>query len=292
MTTPPNGDQLKITTANTLDQHHTCDNTPIELTATLTSGNTITSTLWRFDDGSYYTVSGNSFFHTFGYDINNNGYTSYTIIAISEDVNRCSYNTTHVILAHDDIMNNGDILRTPLYGAVCPYTNFIGLNFRDHPRSATLYPHTNWWWSNGTDYGTVHNADHTDDYYAYAVNNFYCQGQASLNVGFLQAPEAVISYDNAHFCAGVPIVLHGESGPNPSLFQYGWTITDGGGSTVFTGTTSTVTFTPTHADSYTVLLTVTGVSSGCVGQDTKTLVVNPTPVAPSSSARTTRTWDP
>ena len=102
-----------------------------------------------------------------------------------------------------------------------------------------------------------------------------------LNVEFLPSPEAVICYENGHFCAGVPIVLHGESGPNPSQFQYGWTITDGGGSTVFTGATSTVTFTPTHADSYTVQLTVTGTGMGCEGRDTKTLVVHPTPAAPT-----------
>lgn len=275
MTTPPNGDLLEIETANEDHQNQTCDNTPIELTAKLTSGNSIVSTHWEFGDNSYLDVSGGSVSHTF-----KNQMSPYTITAKSKDENGCIYTTTFTINSHNDVMKNGQINQNP-QTAGCPYVDFIQLQYGDSQIPSTLgFDNTNWWWSDGNTSGVAHLANHTDDYYAYAVNENYCQGQKMLNVEFLPSPEAVISYENGHFCAGMPIVLHGESGPNPGQFQYGWTVSNGG-STVFTGTSSTVTFTPQQAGSYTVQLTVTGTGTGCAGRDTKTLVVQPTPAAPT-----------
>ncbi len=270
---PPDYDVLEISIANTMSQDKTCDNTPIELTASLTSGNSIVSSSWIFDDNSRLAVNGNSVFHTFEKN------QLYTIRVTATDENGCTFEEEHSITSFEDDMKDGIIVRDPLYD-VCPYVNFIDLFFQNDDHSVTGYSHTNWWWSGGTGYGSSFNAYCSNDYYAYAVNENYCQGEKMINLTFLESPEAVITYDNAHFCTGVPIVLHGASGPNPSQYQYGWTVTDGGGSTVYTGNTATVTFTPLLAGTYTVRLTVSA-SSGCAGQDVKTLVVNPTPAAPA-----------
>ncbi len=272
---PPDYDVLEISIANTMSQNNTCDNTPIELTASLTSGNSIVSSSWNFDDNSRLAVNGNSVFHTF----KENFPSIYTVRVTAIDENGCTFEGEHPITSFDDDMKGGDFFRQPDY-PICPYVNPVELMFENQIYNPIGYPMTNWWWSGGSGYGVSFDAYCTNDYYAYAVNDKYCQGQRMENIGFLECPEAVITYDNAHFCAGVPIVLHGASGPNPSQYQYSWTVTDGGGSTVYTGNTATVTFTPLLAGSYTVQLTVSG-SAGCAGRDSKTLVVNPAPAAPT-----------
>lgn len=265
---------LSIVTENVYDQHWTCENIPIKLTAMLAPSYSIHKTQWFFGDNSSLTRNSNYIYHT--YAMGNN----YNLVVSVYDVNGCFFKDSIQISSFgNEIIDHQRIKRDP-NSPICPNSSPVQLNYVHDP-NVIPYPAQYYWHSpNGflTDYYT----DHTGDYYALVQNNYFCKGQAMSNVPFKNAPTAIIIPESYNVCLGEEISIWGSPDPNPTGYTFFWTITDSAtGNPVTVLPDPTIHFAPTTEGVYFVDLTITN-SEGCSDDaSTVRIVVHPTPPAPS-----------
>lgn len=267
---------VTITTANTANPTQTCDNTAIELTASLPSPYTISSSHWVFDDhNTFADVIGGSVFHTFKYKT-----TSYSVSVTTTDENGCTSIGTFAINSNNNELKTEELRIKPTSLLTCPGNNraIEYLANGNHPSSATY----NWSTPPTPDFSYEHNVTYTDDYSVEVTNTNYCKTEASVNVPFLNKPIAMIIPEKYYYCAGEEIKLHGEP-DDAGSYQYLWSVTDAATSQSVTYTTGTVTFmAPSSQCIYVVNLTVTDATTNCSATaDPVTISVLTTPPAPT-----------
>lgn len=269
--TPSN--PITITTANS-PSNHTCDNTPIELTATLNiPGLTVVSSTWDFDDNSGYTIAGNKVFHTFA------AVGLYYVTVTVTDNLGCQRTASYslAINSHSNSIHGG-IIRTddPI---ACPFFGTINLEF-DRDYTGNRYQ----WWRHKapTHVPNIYPypSHQSDDYFTYVINNNYCQAEATTFVKFKNAPTARIYSENFNCCVGNEVMLYGETGPSDDQMSYSWSVTGPSPTNLTNTTADNFSFTPAAAGAYTVTLTVTN-SQGCSSTASETVTANPKPSAPT-----------
>lgn len=268
-------DPVTITSANPYFNNHTCDNTPIELTATLNSNwVSVASTTWDFGDNSGLTTQGNSVFHTF------KAVDSYNINVTVTDNRGCTWSsqTSFSITSSPNQIHDG-LLNTVTNFEVCPFFNSRIINFTPNYTNNHYY-----WWRHKSPTRVAGSNSHptyqTDEYFTYVINDNYCQKEASLFVKFKNAPTAHIYADNFNCCVDEAMTLYGGTGPGGDPLSYAWSVT-GPGYAIAPGTEENFTFTPTAAGSYTVSLTVTNLTTLCSSTTTETVTANQKPAAPT-----------
>lgn len=266
---------VSISTSNPYSPTQTCDNTPIELTASLGYPGSIVSSTWDFDDGSSFYTEGNSIFHTF-----EEGHAYYLGVQIVDN-----YGCIRSTQAPLRIMSNSN----PLVGArlvqlddnICPYElPSIRASFSaDDPSN-----HYSWWRLKDPTRVVSTNPYYTsvsDDYFVFAINDNYCQKEASTFIKYLNSPTAYIYADNLNFCIGDEVRLYGDQGPSSDQLSYMWSVSGPGFSRSFS--TPDIVFSPTSAGSYNVSLTITNTSTSCSASTSETITINAKPTAPSLS---------
>ena len=267
---------VTISTANPYSASNTCDNTPIELTATLGYPGTIMSSTWNFGDASSYQTDGNTVFHTF------KSPNPYSVNVTVVDNYGCSRSTkTPITLTSHQNPFIGATLRQMDYN-MCPNTvPGIRADFSNHD----AINHYLWWRHKDPlqiAAGNPYFTSVSDNYYVYVMNDNYCQKEASGFISYLNAPTAYIYAENFNCCVGNEITLYGEQGPGSDPLTYSWAITGPGG---FSQTSSNpnVVFSAPYAGTFNVTLTVTNTVSTCSSTATETITVNTQPSAPSLS---------
>lgn len=262
---------VTISTANPYPPYtNTCDNTPFELTATLGYSGSIVSSTWSFGDASSYQINGNAISHTFEANSMNN-------VTVSIVDNRgCVRNSNPItITSNPNALSNGDL--NVLGAETCPIVGTRNVEFS----IANLHY---WWWSHKnptqTPYSNPYPTHKPDDYFVYAVNDNYCQKEATKFVKFKNAPTVFIYADNFNCCVGNEIMLYGEQGPNSDPLTYSWTITGSGGFSQ-TSTNPNIVFLAPYAGTFNVTLTITNTT--CSSTATETITVNTQPPAPTLS---------
>ena len=265
--TPSN--PITITSANLSYNDRTCDNTPIELTATLNiPGLDIVSSSWDFGDNSGYTTAGNKVFHTFKYP------NLYSVtVAITDNLGcQRTASSSFVIYSQSNPIQNGEI-RT--YDPIaCPFFGTRNLEFdRDFPDNRYQ------WWRHKapTHVPNIYPypSHQSDDYFTYVINDNYCQAEATTFVKFKNAPTAHIYSESFTCCVDNEITLYGETGPSDDQMSYSWHVT-GPGTPIPSSIEPTFRFIPTTAGTYTVTLTVTN-SQGCSSTTSETVTATPKP---------------
>lgn len=237
---------------------HMCEETPF-----LFSANVIGSNLqyrWDFGDGSYN--YGNNIYHSY-----DNSSVSYSVTLNVENPFGCVSTMTQSITVGANVIYGGRLYNLA-EAPVCP-----GL-----PQTIQFAPHFTyslyyWDFSAVSTISYTYNTYHTGDYRVLAYTTDYgCKKEAMLNVEFLNAPTARIT-GNTTYCFGEEVKLNGNTGSHNT---YAWTIT---GPESLTFNTANITFTPTLAGTYNVVLDVTS-SDGCTETATCTVTVHPQPAAP------------
>lgn len=264
---PPTTDPVSITMTNINNQ--TCDNTPIELTATLnyTTAQIVSST-WNFDDGSSYTTIGNHLYHTFAIRPN------YSVTVTITDNNGCvrSKQTPLTVTSHTNALANGALSYNS--SMVCPIVGTINVFFTPDN------PDNDYTWSTPIfNDPPPHPTHYTGNYSVYVENDNFCQKKASTFVKFKNAPTARIVADNFSRCVGNTLVLDGETGPSSGPVSYQWTVRDGA-TVIQSATTPAIVFTAPHSGPFSAELTVSN-SLGCSSTARQTLTVNTQPTAPT-----------
>lgn len=275
---------LDVTSANTGHIHQTCNNTAIQLTATLPSPHTIVHSHWDFDDGgTYLDTNGNSVYHTFRFDPHESP--NYIVDVIVTDDNGCESHDTLKITSYKNelvpesleidgetpVTCPGDN-RTIMYlvNGYIPQCTTARYNWSIDP-SLTLHP------------VYTHETHYTDDYSVVVTNANYCKTEASVNVPFKNKPSAVIIPKKYYYCTGEEIVLYGKP-DNENNYTYAWSVYESVAQTTVPYTTGTISFTaPSYGCTYTINLTITN-DEGCSAQaDPVTITVVAPPPAPSIS---------
>ena len=277
---------VDVTSANTVDERWTCNNTAILLTASLPSPHTIQQSHWVFDDnGTCLDVYGNSVYHTFEYDaVYPPPPTVYNTIVTVTDENGCAHNGGLTIKSFDNCLKNESlVIHTPDI-PVCPETEVI-IQYNASGSTPLCDATYNWSTNPFISYTNTHKTYYTDDYSVTVTNDRYCKTEASVNVPFKNQPSALIIPKKYYYCTGETVTLHGE----PDLtntYSYLWTVCLNGTNQCSTYTTGTVTFPAGNTSrTYTVNMTITN-SEGCSAQAdpvTITVVAPPTVTASSSS---------
>ena len=272
---------VTITSANAANINHTCDNTPIQLTATLNTPGQIVSSNWSFGDGSSYETSGNSIYHTFGYNVPN----TYSVSVTITDTNKCT-KTSKVplnITSHPNDLDNTrlDYQQIPLF---CPNTNPKNLS---HIGGNIAYDYY-WYAPRSTtptfNHSIVYPTYYQGDYGLYVENSHYCKKELSKYVKFLCSPSAIIYAERFTCCVGDKLKLYGQQGPDGEPLAYHWTVSDPVGN-IQTYTTPNIVFTaPNNPGAYTVTLTVTNTQTTCSSTATETVTVTTPPAAPTITA--------
>lgn len=247
-------DALPTITSLNISQYM-CEGTPFYFSALATGS----SFLWDFGDGTHH--NGHNVYHTFGGNFN---YYDVTLFAYNSQ--NCFTTLAERIYISSNNIDNGSL---STYGTdVCP-----GI-----PRQiyfSPTYPNNNYYWEYATTYTTdgFYYVNQTGDYHVLVITSDYgCKKEAMLNVRFLNAPTARIT-GNTTYCFGEEVKLNGNTGSHNT---YAWTIT---GPESHTFNTANITFTPTLAGTYNVVLDVTS-SDGCTETATCTVTVHPQPAAP------------
>lgn len=265
---------VSITLENPYSSTHTCDNTPVELVASLNySPATIVSSSWSFGDNSQYDTIGDRIHHTFAYDYSGNYY--YNIEVTIIDNHGCQRSSTIplTIRSYNNPLVSGSI--DPDNLLQCPYSGTINLTYNTH------YPINHYTWeSNPPTPVNTYATHHNGSYHLLVVNDNYCHRELAKDVFFLNAPSAIIFAENHTCCQGEEIVLYGDAGPSENNdLTYLWTIDNSSGTTVQTGTTPTLRFSSSTPGTYTATLTVTG--GLCSATAHATLSVLTPPPAPT-----------
>lgn len=250
--------------------YQTCDNTAIQLTASIPVPHSIDKIEWNFGD---FSSSGHSnpIYHTF----EKNYPYYYTVTAKITDENNCtSTGTVNVRSNKNDLIPNAIITIDPVQ---CD----------GNPRQIKYSPDpigTSYDWSVGclpTNTNPV-SVFRTSDYHVDVENQNYCKAKKNKNVSFLNRPMALIVTASAIYCEGETIKFYGSPDPDSNDYTFNWTITD-----ISTGNSvnypyATISYTPPHAGNYIVDLTIASIN-GCSAFTSETITVNPTPAAPTIS---------
>ncbi|MBQ6068154.1 MAG: PKD domain-containing protein, partial [Bacteroidales bacterium] len=275
--------QVEVTSANTGHIHQTCNNTAIQLTATLPSPHTIVHSRWDFGDGgTSLDTNGNSVYHTFRFDPNNP--LVYTVNVFVTDENGCESHDTLKITSFENelkeesisIYINGDF-------PVCP-ENEVTLGYQINGNTPPIDLVADYNWSSSPNTNTyTHKVYYTDDYSVTVTNDNYCKTEATINVPFKNKPSAIIIPKKYYYCAGEEVILYGQP-DNGNHYTYAWTVYEDETHTTVAYTTGTVHFTAAdNSCTYTINLTVTN-DEGCSAQaDPVTITVVAPPPAPSIS---------
>ena len=270
---------VSITTANAANSNITCDNTPIELTATLSPSGTVVSSNWTFGDNSGFETSGNAIYHTFAYD-----FLMYPVSVIVTDDYGCQFSSatplnvsSFVDNLHDvgsidydlpyicpNTNTSKDIVYTPLsasnsYSWTAPYATSAST-----PTSSNIYP-----------------TYYQGNYKLYVENTRYCKLELSEYVRFLSSPFAGIYAKRYSCCVGDEVKLYGQQGPGSEPLDYSWIVTGPGGYSESYTTPNIRFVAPDVPGAYTVMLTVTNTSTTCSSTATETLTVLTPPAAPT-----------
>lgn len=258
-----NGDYCSITKTITIDElpsitslnisQYMCEGTPFYFSANATGS----SFLWDFGDGTY--LEGNNVYHTF----DNSSFTITLTVTNDDGCFASAIGNAYVSL---NLLEQGSLLLYP-QNLVCPGTS-RQIYFTAH------FPNNLYYWEHSSNSVTTntYNTYQTGDYHLLVTNSYGCKKEAMLNVRFLNAPTARIT-GNTTYCFGEEVKLNGNTGSHNT---YAWTIT---GPESHTFNTSNITFTPTLAGTYNVVLDVTS-SDGCTETATCTVTVHPQPAAP------------
>ena len=275
---------VDITSANTGHIHQTCNNTAIQLTASLPSPHTIVHSRWDFGDGgTCLDTNGNSVYHTFRFDPNNP--LEYTVNVFVTDENGCVSHDTIKITSFENDLKSESLVIDGEYPMTCPGNNRLikylvngnipqcttaRYNWSIDP-SLTLHPIY------------THETRYTDDYSVVVTNANYCKTEASVNVPFKNKPSAIIIPKKYYYCTGEEIVLYGKP-DNENNYTYAWSVYESVAQTTVPYTTGTISFTaPSYGCTYTINLTITN-DEGCSAQaDPVTITVVAPPPAPSIS---------
>ena len=272
MPSAPSGSPITITSANPYYSDRTCDNTPIELTATLNvAGASIVSTDWNFGDGSSYHTVGNTICHTFRQKA-----PQYNVSVTITDNRGCTWisSTPFVINSYNNPISGGLLFSQG--SEPCPFVGSRNVWF-NKPFTSNHYE---WWRHKAPTHvpgGYTFTTYQSDDYFTYVINDNYCQAEATTFVKFKNAPTARIYTENSNCCVGNEVKLYGETGPGSDPVTYSWSVA---GLTT-TGNDADFAFTPTSAGTYTVTLTVTNCSTYCSSTATTTITAHPKPAAPT-----------
>ena len=271
---------VDVTSANTVDETLTCDNTAILLTASLPSPYTIQQAHWDFDDhGTCLDAYGNSVYHTFRYESSNQqAQTLYNVTVNVTDENGCAHNGGLTIKSHKNCLKDASLEKLNFSNPLCP-GNVVTIYYAASGSTPSCTATYNWSTSPFLSYVNTHETYYTDDYSVMVTNDNYCKTEASVNVPFKNQPSALIIPKKYHYCTGETVTLHGE----PDLtnaYTYVWTVCLNGTNQCSSYTTGTVTFPAGNTGcSYTVNMTITN-SEGCSAQAdpvTITVVAPPTP---------------
>lgn len=254
------GSTLSITSSNPTS----CENTPIQFTATPGSG-----FKWSFGDGSGYNLtSGNSIYHTYEFPY------TYNVTASRKDSEGCLCTGTLTITNYSNVLKPESLLPTTPY-PTCPGTNRI-LQFT--PSTTTPTPVFSWSTPPPIPI-PIHPVNQTGDYNVIVTNSNTCRVQAYRNVQFLNRPTAFIVTASSVYCVGEKIKFYGAPDPDTTQYTFAWTITDPNNhQTQYSN--ATFCYTPTVVGNYTINFTITN-AGGCSDNTTSIIYVNPTPSAPS-----------
>lgn len=270
----PSGNPVTITSSNTSLPNNTCDNTPMELTATLNvPGVSFASATWNFGDGSGYNTTDNTLFHTYSEP------GSYFLTVSVTDNLGCPWSSSapFVISSHTNSLYGGLIhTNDPV---TCPFFNARDLEFTGHS-STNSYK----WWRHKAPTpltpGYPYPAYQSDDYFTYVINNNYCQAEATKFIKFKNAPTARIHTESLNCCVYDRVMLYGEAGPGNSNVTYAWSVTGPSPTSSTDPTVDNFSFIPSAAGTYTVTLTVTN-DQGCSSTTTETITAHAQPAAPT-----------
>lgn len=268
-------DRLLITTSNgTTSPVPACNNLPLTMTASLSSGAPITSVTWTFSDGTFFVETGDTFSHTFS-SLNN----QYHITATTMDGNGCQVDTTFTVKSYDNVLETGSIEVEP-GDPVCPYVSSKKISFTSDNPQFTPDGKTYLWNPGGTMSTNHQLAFYTANYTVLVTDNHFCKEHAETDVVFKNRPTAIIVTDRQECCIGDKVVLHGATGPDSNRLTYAWTIRDPNNNPTDVST-ATTTLPTSVAGNYTVDLKVTNEESCSADASTVYITVHPTPPAPT-----------
>ncbi|MBR3434370.1 MAG: PKD domain-containing protein [Bacteroidales bacterium] len=273
---------VDVTSANPVDDEHwTCDNTAIQLTATLPSPHTIVHSRWEFGDGgTCLDTNGNSVYHTFRFIPNNPS--QYTVNVVVIDENGCINDTSFLITSHKNELKDPLLQVQGNIIPICPGGTKIIEYWAGNsaPACSATY---HWSTEPLENHINTHETHYTDDYSVIVTNDKYCKTEASVNVPFKNKPSAIIIPKKYYYCTGEEIVLYGKP-DNENNYTYAWSVYESVAQTTVPYTTGTISFTaPSYGCTYTINLTITN-DEGCSAQaDPVTITVVAPPPAPSIS---------
>ncbi|MBR3489080.1 MAG: T9SS type A sorting domain-containing protein [Bacteroidales bacterium] len=275
---------VNVTSANTGHIHQTCDNTAIQLTASLPSPHTIVHSHWDFDDGgTYLDTNGNSVYHTFEFRSINTDYSLYMVTVDIKDENGCEHQGRIEIKSFENELKDESIYINALNFPICP-GNDVTLEYQINDNTPPTDLIADYDWSSSPNNNSyLHYVSYTDDYSVIVTNDNYCKTEASVNVRFKNKPSAIIIPKKYYYCTGEEIVLYGKP-DNENNYTYAWSVYESIAQTTIPYTTGTIRFTaPSYGCTYTINLTITN-DEGCSAQaDPVTITVVAPPLAPGIS---------
>ena len=248
--------------------YQTCDNTPIQLTASIPAPHNINKIVWDFDDLSSSSHS-NPIYHTFA----QNSTYSYTVKATITDENKCTSEGTVSVQSNGNDLISGEIFTV---NAVQCDGDSRQIKYNPNPTGSDYS------WSVGCIPSNTNqvSVSHTGDYHVDVLNQNYCKAKKNKNVSFFNRPMAFIVTASTIYCEGETIKFYGSPDPDSNSYTFDWKITDHSTGNYVNYPYATISYTPSHAGNYTVDLTITS-NNGCSASASETITVNPTPQKPS-----------
>ena len=262
---------VTVSSANPATPHDkTCDNTPMQLTASLSPAAGVRGCEWNFGDGSSLASGGTSVYHTFEQKL-----TPYYVSVTVTDEHGCMHTANNELTIHSTYNNlNGEVhqMNSPDCPGVPATLSYI-------PAVTANY----YWRSLTTSYTNLTTAPNfypttPGDYFIYVTDDNYCKHEAGSFADFLNKPEAKIVAERNTYCEGSEIKLFGEVSSSHAM-DYLWTIG------ADTSTTPNIAATA-HDDgtgTMTVTLTVTDGTTHCSSTAVRVFNITPQPAAPTIS---------
>ena len=266
---------LSVTSENTQKQGHTCDNTPIELSASFSPACSIRSVDWNFGDGSLYSHSGNTVCHMFQASL-----LGYRVVATAKDENGCPVSSAPFIMTSHHYPFKYGYLQTPRI-VQCPGNASIISLYQGGAIETSIGREFYWHHSTVPSPQNHYATYYTDDYHLFAVDQNFCNCSTLVNVQFLTQPTAAAVTDKTTYCLGEKVRLFGANSPDTNNFTYLWTITNLQTGAVELRNTATTSFTPPQAGSYSLNLSISDLTSSCSATDSRTISVLAEPTPPS-----------